>query len=74
MASCWGWKSEETGWLVLNGLVITRQEEKGQQKEQDPPSFQILSAAANAAHLSPMLMKVSFYSLCDTSIMQIPTF
>lgn len=73
MASCWGWKSEETGWQVLNGLVITRQEEKSQQKKQDPPSFQILSAAANATHLSPML-KVSFYSLHYTSIMQIPKF
>lgn len=64
MASCWGWRSEETGWLVSNDLVITRQEGKGEEKQQEPPDFEFHSAAAISAitQFSPVL-KVSFYSL-----------
>lgn len=64
MASCWGWRSEETGWLVSNDLVITRQEGKSEEKQQEPPDFEFHSAAAISAitQCSPVL-KVSFYSL-----------
>lgn len=46
---------------MSNDLVITRQEEKGQQKQQELPDFEFLSAAANTAitQFSPIL-KVSF--------------
>jgi len=49
---------------VSNDLVITRQEEKGQWKRQEPLDFELLSAAANSAitQFSPVL-KVTFYSL-----------
>lgn len=75
MASCWDWRSEETGWLVSNDLVITRQEERGQQKRQEPPNFEFLSVAANSAISKfPPMLKVSFYSLHYMSVMKIPKF
>lgn len=76
MASCWGWRSEETGWLVLNDLGITREEEKSQQRQQEPPTYEFLSAAANYAitQLATMLKVSSFYSLHYMSVMEIPKF
>lgn len=54
---------------MSNDLVMTRQEEKGQQKWQEPPEFELLSAAANSAipRVSPVLCSLQY-----TSIMQIP--
>lgn len=54
---------------MSNDLVMTRQEERGQQKRQEPPELEFLGAAANSAipQFSPVLCSLHY-----TSIMQIP--